>query len=97
MPHAPPLQIWPLPHDVPSLVFVHDVVLVAGVHTWQPLFAVTPDALYVPLIEQPAAQLPPLQTSPVGQLAEPVTLVQAVVLEAGVQTSQPLFVMAVDA
>jgi hypothetical protein len=42
-------------------------------------------------MEQPEAQLPPLHTSPDGQVAAPVTSVHAVVLAPGVQTSQPSF------
>ena len=48
-------------------------------------------------MKQPDAQLPPLQTSPEGQLADPLTLAHEVVLEDGVQTSHPLFVVAPEA
>jgi hypothetical protein len=48
-------------------------------------------------MEHPEAQVPPLQTSPDGQAAAPVTIVQVVVLVPGVQTSQPSLVVEADA
>jgi hypothetical protein len=49
------------------------------------------------LIEQPAVQLPPLQTWPEEQLAAPLTFVHEETLVPGVQTSQPLFAVAFGA
>jgi hypothetical protein len=45
-------------------------------------------------MKQPDWQLPALQYWPARQPAAPVALVQLVALEAGVQTSQPLFAVA---
>ena len=45
-------------------------------------------------MKHPAAQIPPLQTLPCGQLAAPVTGDQVVVLDDGVQTPQPLLAVA---
>ena len=46
-------------------------------------------------MKHPEVQPPPLQTSPEGQLAGPVTSVHEDVLDEGVQTSQPLFAVVV--
>jgi hypothetical protein len=43
---------------------------------------------------QPEVQVPALHTSPDGQLAGPLTFVHEDVLDAGAQTSHPLFASA---
>ena len=53
--HEPMLQTWPLPQEVPSVLFVHDEVAVAGWQPWQLVLGFDALAAYtMPPMKQPS-------------------------------------------
>jgi hypothetical protein len=85
--HAPEQQVAtvaPMLHVKPSPAFVHAVVLVVGVQTWQPFAGfVSPELKYAPPMVHAAPHVPPTQTPASPQLVPSATLVNVVVLDAG--------------
>ena len=94
--HEPVWQIMALPQEPSSLVGDHEEVLVPGWQLWQLPF-ISPEEWNTPPMLQPGVQAPVWQNCWLGQLlcSASLTLVQAVVLDAGLQAWQaPLPVFA---
>jgi hypothetical protein len=84
-----PLHTWSVPHEVPSALVAHAVVLVAGWQAWHGFVGLAaPDAKDAPPMKQPTLQLPSLHTACAAQLVPSAMLLHPVVLIGGWQLLQ---------